>query len=116
MKKLYVSFLAVLATGTFHAQVKSINAPRLDQRTSFEVGSSVAHKPLATAKVTTIWSDNFSSAANWTIGSTGSNPEQWHIINTPSSIPVSALSPFASPTAANGFLFVNSDANNTGDF
>jgi hypothetical protein len=116
MKKLYVSFLAVLAAGTFHAQVKSINAPRLDQRTSFEVGSSVAHKPLATAKVTTIWSDNFSSAANWTIGSTGSNPEQWHIINTPSSIPVSALSPFASPTAANGFLFVNSDANNTGDF
>jgi hypothetical protein len=116
MKKLYVSFLAVLAAGTFHAQVKSINAPRLDQRTSFEVGSSVAHKPSATAKVTTIWSDNFSSAANWTIGSTGSNPEQWHIINTPSSIPVSALSPFASPTAANGFLFVNSDANNTGDF
>jgi len=116
MKKLYVSFLAVMAAGTFHAQVKSINAPRLDQRTSFEVGSSVAHKPLATAKVTTIWSDNFSSAANWTIGSTGSNPEQWHIINTPSSIPVSALSPFASPTAANGFLFVNSDANNTNDF
>ena len=115
MKKLYVSFLAVMAAGTFHAQVKSVNAPRLDKKTSFEVGSSVAQKPSAVAKATTIWSDNFSTAANWTIGSTGSNPEQWHIINTPNAIPVSALSPFASPTAANGFLFVNSDANNTGD-
>ena len=115
MKKLYVSFLAVMAAGTFHAQVKSVNAPRLEKRTSFEVGSSVAHKPSVEAKATTIWSDNFSTAANWTLGSTGSNSEQWHIINTPASIPVSALSPFASPTAANGFLFVNSDANNTGD-
>lgn len=115
MKKLYVSFLAVMAAGTFHAQVKSVNAPRLDKKASFEVGSSVAHKPSAEAKATTIWSDNFSTAANWTLGSTGSNAEQWHIINTPTSIPVSALSPFASPTAANGFLFVNSDANNSGD-
>jgi len=116
MKKLYVSFLAVMAAGTFHAQVKSINAPRLDKRTSFEVGSNVAHKPSAEAKATTIWSDDFSTAANWEVASTGSNSEQWNFINTPNSIPVSALSPFASPTAANGFLFVNSDANNSGDF
>jgi hypothetical protein len=115
MKKLYVSFLAVMAAGTFHAQVKSVNAPRLDKKASFEVGSSVAHKPSAEAKATTIWSDNFSTAANWTIASTGSNQEQWNIVNTPSVIPVSAMSPFASPTAANGFLFVNSDANNSGD-
>lgn len=115
MKKLYVSFLAVMAAGTFHAQVKSVNAPRLDKKASFEVGSSVAHKPSADAKATTIWSDDFSTASNWAIASTGTNSEQWHIINTPTSIPVSALSPFAAPTAANGFLFVNSDANNTGD-
>ena len=115
MKKLYFSFLALTAAGTFHAQVKSINAPRLDKKASFEVGSSVAHKPSADAKATTIWSDDFSTAANWAIASTGSNPEQWHIINTPNSIPVSAMSPFAAPTAANGFLFVNSDANNTQD-
>jgi hypothetical protein len=115
MKKLYVSFLAVMAAGTFHAQVKSVNAPRLDKKASFEVGSSVAHKPSADAKATTIWSDDFSTASNWAIASTGTNSEQWHIINTPNSIPVSALSPFAAPTAANGFLFVNSDANNTGD-
>ena len=115
MKKLYFSFLALTAAGTFHAQVKSINAPRLDKKASYEVGSSVAHKPSADAKATTIWSDDFSTAANWAIASTGSNPEQWHIINTPNSIPVSALSPFAAPTAANGFLFVNSDANNTMD-
>jgi hypothetical protein len=115
MKKLYVSFIAVMAAGTFHAQVKNINAPRLDKRTSFEVGSSVSPKPSAVAKATTIWSDDFSSAANWTIASTGSNPEQWNFSTDPTDIPVSAMSPFAAPTAANGFLFVNSDANNTQD-
>lgn len=115
MKKLYFSFLALTAAGTFHAQVKSINAPRLDKKASYEVGSSVAHKPSADAKAITIWSDDFSTAANWAIASTGSNPEQWHFVNAPDTIPVSALSPFAAPTAANGFLFVNSDANNTMD-
>lgn len=115
MKKLYVSLFAIMAVGTFHAQVKSTSAQRPESKTSFEVMPSVAPKPVAVAKATTIWSDDFSSAANWTIASTGSNPEQWNIINTPASIPVSALSPFASPTAANGFLFVNSDANNTVD-
>ena len=115
MKKLYVSFIAVMAAGTFQAQVKNINAPRLDKRASFEVGSSVTTKPSAVAKATTIWSDNFSTPANWTIASTGSNPEQWNFSTDPTDIPVSAMSPFASPTAANGFLFVNSDANNTGD-
>ena len=116
MKKLYVSFIALMAAGTFHAQVKSINAPRLEKKASIEVGSTTAaHKPTNVAKATTIWSDNFSTAANWAIASTGSNQEQWNIVNTPSVIPVSVLSPFASPTAANGFLFVNSDANNTGD-
>ena len=116
MKKLYVSFIALMAAGTFHAQVKSINAPRLEKKASIEVGSTTAaHKPTNVAKATTIWSDNFSTAANWSIGSTGSNQEQWNIVNTPSVIPVSAMSPFASPTAANGFLFVNSDANNDQD-
>ena len=116
MKKLYVSFIAVMAAGTFHAQVKSINTPRLEKKASFEVGSTTAaHKPTNVAKATTIWSDNFSTPANWTIASTGSNPEQWNFSTDPTDIPVSAMSPFASPTAANGFLFVNSDANNTGD-
>lgn len=115
MKKLYVSFLAIIAAGTFHAQVKSSNVARLDKRASFEVASSIAPKPSAVAKATTIWSDDFSSGANWTIASTGSNSEQWHIITDPNAIPVGALSPFMSPTASNGFLFVNSDANNTMD-
>ncbi|MEN9967879.1 MAG: hypothetical protein RIR94_41, partial [Bacteroidota bacterium] len=116
MKKLYVSFIALMAAGTFHAQVKSINAPRLEKKASIEVGSTAAaHKPTNVAKATTIWSDNFSTAANWSIGSTGSNPEQWNFSTDPTDIPVSVLSPFASPTAANGFLFVNSDANNTQD-
>ena len=33
----------------------------------------------------------------------------------PAAIPVSVLSPFASTTASNGYLFINSDATGGGD-
>ncbi|MEN9699381.1 MAG: hypothetical protein RLZZ301_579 [Bacteroidota bacterium] len=115
MKKIYVSFLALMAAGTFQAQVKSVSTPRLEKRTSVEVGSAHAKKPVAEEKITTIWSDGFNNPAAWSIASTGSNPEQWHLVPGTQAIPVSALNPMGSTTASNGFLFVNSDANNTGD-
>jgi hypothetical protein len=45
---------------------------------------------------------------------TGS-PAEWRFETDPSLIPVSALAPFASASASNGFLFINSDAIGGGD-
>lgn len=112
MKKLYVSFLAIMAAGTFHAQVKSVNAPRLDKKTSIEVGSSVAHKPSAVAKATTIWSDNCSTAANWVVNSTGTNPAGWEFkVGNYQFVSQPPFTTLNSTTAANGYLMVNSDLN-----
>ena len=44
-----------------------------------------------------------------------SQPAQWVFETNPSVIPVGVLSPFASASAANGFLFINSDATGGGD-
>ena len=61
-----------------------------------------------------IWSDDFSNATNWTIAVDGANPAGWEFSNDPSVLPING--PMNSATSSNGFLFVNSDGNNTVDF
>ena len=43
------------------------------------------------------------------------NTAQWRFETDPNLIPISALSPFGSATASNGFLFIDSDATGGGD-
>ena len=119
MKKIYVSFLGLLAIGSFSAQVNNSNVAPLVKKNSPVAGTvkKTTPKPATAAeKATILWSDDFSTAGNWTINNTGLNPAGWEFSTTPSTIPVSALSPMASTTAANGFLFISSDANNSADF
>lgn len=120
MKKLYVSFIALMAAGTFHAQVKDINAPRLDKRASFEVGSSVAHKHSSAVKSTVIWSNDFSNPNDWATANAGSPDHtagDWTIttnLNSAQSNPpqnqIASLVPAGHTTAANGYAIINSDA------
>jgi hypothetical protein len=120
MKKLYVSFLAVMAAGTFHAQVKSVNAPRLDKKASFEVGSSVAHKHSSAVKSTVIWSNDFSNPNDWATANAGAPDHtsgDWTIttnLNSAQSNPpqsqIASLVPAGHSTAANGYAIINSDA------
>ena len=66
---------------------------------------------------TILWSNSFNTPSDWVINNTAGTPGLgWEFSSNPAAIPVTQLSPFASTTAANGFLFVNSDANNTADF
>ncbi|MES2800310.1 MAG: T9SS type A sorting domain-containing protein [Bacteroidota bacterium] len=114
MKKVYLSLFTVLLTAGAFAQVKSNLSP-LVKRGETQIGATKFVNQ-ETEKATVLWSDNFSTGANWTIANLGSNTEDWSISTNPAVIPVAALAPFASASAANGFLFVNSDANNTADF
>jgi hypothetical protein len=120
MKKLYVSFIAVLAAGTFHAQVKSVNPLRLDKKASFEVGSSVAHKHSSSVKSTVIWSNDFSNPNDWATANAGAPDHtsgDWTIttnLNSAQSNPpqsqIASLVPAGHTTAANGYAIINSDA------
>jgi len=63
-----------------------------------------------------IWSDDCSDITTWTVTNSSTLGYQWDIEMDPNAIPVSALSPMASATAANGYMFISSDANNTADY
>jgi hypothetical protein len=118
MKKIYVSFLGLLAIGSFSAQVNNSNVAPLAKKNSAMVGTikKTTPKPATAAeKATILWQDDFSTAGNWVLNNTGLNPAGWEFSTDPAVIPVGALAPMASTTAANGFLFVNSDANNSAD-
>ena len=73
--------------------------------------------PNSACSQTILWSNSFDTPSDWVINNTAGTPGLgWEFSFNPAAIPVTQLSPFASTTAANGFLFVNSDANNTGNF
>jgi hypothetical protein len=66
---------------------------------------------------TILWSNSFNTPSDWVINNTaGTLGLGWEFSSNPAVIPVTQLSPFASTTASNGFLFVNSDGNNSGDY
>lgn len=115
MRKIYVGALALLSVSVATAQVNTVAKAPLTKKNSELVGSVSKAKPEASEKIS-LWSDDFSTPSNWTIVNTGANPAGWEFSTNPADIPVSALAPMASTTAANGYLFVNSDANNSADF
>jgi hypothetical protein len=88
----------------------------LVKKNSQSVGAVKSIKPASAEKAVILWQDDFSTPANWTIANVGTNAEDWAFSTNPAVIPVAVMAPMASATAANGFLFVNSDAANTADF
>jgi hypothetical protein len=113
MKKFYISLIGLLTFGSSFAQMNSISP--LNKKNSQMIGQVKSSKEISTEKAVVLWSDDFSTAGNWAIENNGTNVGVWEITNDPTVIPVAALAPMASSTASNGFLFVNSDANNTVD-
>ena len=117
MKKVYLTALAALVGGMSFAQhVNGPSAPKFPDSKLDPMGSKVKTNPAVTAKGATLWSDDCSSLAGWTLTQAGNQPVDWAIETDPAAIPVSALSPMGSATASNGYMFISSDANNTADF
>ena len=113
MKKLYFSLIGLLTLGTGFAQVSSIQP--LIKKNSQSVGTIKSHKVAPAEKAVVLWSDDFALPATWAIANVGTNAEDWSFTTDPTIIPVAVMAPMGSATAANGFLFVNSDANNAAD-
>lgn len=117
MKKIYICLLGFFTASAFTAQVQNSNFSPLERKNSHLVGQIKPSKLTQNTKETILWSNSFNTPSDWVINNTAGTPGLgWEFSSNPAAIPVTALSPFASTTAANGFLFVNSDANNTADF
>ena len=117
MKKIYICLLGFFTASAFTAQVQNSNFSPLERKNSHLVGKIKPSKLTQNTKETILWSNSFNTASDWVINNSAGTPGLgWEFSSNPAAIPVTQLSPFASTTAANGFLFVNSDANNTADF
>ena len=117
MKKIYICLLGFFTASAFTAQVQNSNFSPLEKKNSHLVGQIKPSKLTQNTKETILWSNSFNTPSDWVINNTAGTPGLgWEFSSDPAAIPVSILSPFASTTAANGFLFVNSDANSTADF
>ena len=57
-----------------------------------------------------IWYDDYSDISTWTITNSSTLGVQWAVEYNLAAIPSADVSPIASATAANGYMFVNSDA------
>lgn len=114
-----MSLLAVCVAGVGFSQSSLTDANASIKRVAKsknEVSDVVAKKSnTAQEKGALLWSDDCSSAATWTFTNTSTLGIDWAVETNTSAIPVSALSPMASTTASNGFMFISSDANNSSD-
>jgi len=110
MKKIYFGALTLaLCSASFAQNVQNVQVPlsKADNSTQKVKPTQLSNSNDDRAFV--IWSDDFSSAATWTLTNISTPALDWSIETDPAVIPVTALSPFASATASNGYLFINSD-------
>ena len=119
MKRFLLTICVLALITAIHAQ-SVVNTPikrmiSQDEVSNVAASTSILTSNTNTAVPTVIWSDNFSSASNWVFTNQSIPSLDWSIETDPMAIPVSVLAPFASATASDGFLFINSDATGGGD-
>jgi hypothetical protein len=118
MKKIYLGVftLCMAVSGTAQHNLTLNNVNKESHLTKEVTNESKAIKMNNNySKAALLWSDDCSNAGNWVITNTGTHTVGWGISTNPAVIPVSVLAPMASATASNGFMFINSDGNNTAD-
>ena len=114
MKKIYLIFCALFVISTALAQLNNSEPTRKDYSLISKTINNSNTLSLSSA-ATVIWSDDCSDINTWSLSNTSIPPLDWSIESDPAAIPVTALSPFTSTTASNGYLFINSDATGGGD-
>ena len=115
MKKIYLLVGVTALVGSVFAQSGNTNidypAVKTTKHGNVDGLTKVKPSPKFETKGLTIWSDEFTSAADWVFTNQSvPSGSDWFIEPDPASIPVAALSPFGSTTASNGYLMINSDA------
>jgi len=115
MKKILLSACAILvASATFAQQANVAELPIESLTKGYSAMSATPNftpSSAATAPAT-IWSDDCSSASTWTITNSSTQGFAWEIEMDPSATPAGgALTPMASASASNGFMFISSDLN-----
>ena len=102
MKKTYILGLALMAGSLSFAQANNALVTK-EMNAYAKAAPSVRPTAESQDRAVILWSDDVSDAADWTFtnNNTGGIAIDWAVEMSPAAIPVAALSPFASATAAN---------------
>ena len=121
MKRILLfAWLLVISNGTIAQQAKHLqNDNLLKDKTSISTTPNVIPATASAAAANPIWYDDCSDASNWVFTNSSTLGIDWYVETDPQLYPAASASgvvPLAMATAANGFLFISSDFNNTVDF
>lgn len=104
MKKVYLGLLASLFIVPAMAQIQGHKS----KLSSFSYEK--APKNVIINEKAALWSDDFSTAANWELTNTSSPALNWSFSSNVNGSPVAALNPIGFTTVSNGYAIINSDA------
>ena len=112
MKKILLSVCALVFVISTFAQLNLVNMPKDNLQKGYSTMSIIPNSVPSTsaAAPTNIWYDDCSDISTWTVTNTSTLGVQWAVSYDPNEIPSADVSPIASATAANGYMFVSSDA------
>jgi len=107
MKKIYLLFLAASIGYTSYGQRAAQNT--IPFKTSFGGESTKQITQNPNEKGAVLWSDDFSTPANWVMTNSSVPATDWVITTNVNAGPVSTLNPAGMTTAANGYAIIDSD-------
>lgn len=108
MRKIYTSLFAVALVTGVSAQHANLDIQPI--RKNIEVGTTVKPGNVGQVKGATVWSNDFSTASDWTMTNTSNPSLDWAIETDVNAAPRTEFQPVGMTSAANGYLFIDSDA------
>ncbi len=113
MKKILLSAcVLMLSIAVFAQQANFVDLPNESLTKGYSTMSTTpSFTPSNTSAPTAIWSDDCSDASTWVFTNSSTLNIDWRVEYDPNATPAGGtLTPMASATASNGFMFVSSDA------
>lgn len=113
MKKIYLSLFVLAAASSLNAQAPAKTVKPLAKKSAI-ISMEKAEKSTIVYDKVSIWENDFSVPADWSMSNLSNPPADWTISTNLSAPPVSAFVPVGFTSAANGYAIIDSDAQGDG--
>jgi hypothetical protein len=108
MRKIYTSLFAVALVTGVSAQHANLDIQPI--RKNIEIGNTVKPGNIGQVKGATVWSNDFSNPADWTMTNSSNPSLDWVVETDVNAAPRTEFQPVGMTSASNGFIFIDSDA------
>lgn len=113
MKKIYLSLFILAAASSLNAQAPAKTVKPLAKKSAI-ISMEKAEKSTIVYDKVSIWENDFSVPADWSMTNVSNPPADWTISTDLNASPVSALNPAGFTSGSNGYAIIDSDAQGDG--